>query len=277
MNINIEEINAIKFNVIKNSHFSIGKIKIRKGYIFGFLEFIRLLFYYLYSCSFRFPKKDVHNRILYLYGTKNGKKALEPVFKIEQTGIFFNIYDLPIYRAYLYSIPYIFTFVRYIKLLSKEKRVCVKRYFASFWSAYGYYILARKIISHYNLKAVVVPNDHGELFRALILACNDVSIDSYYLQHASVTEKFPKLICKYALLDGEDSLEKYTISDNCQKVFVIGGSRFDMVDTYVNSIAKKNVLGIALTLSDDLERIEKLCLQLKDINSFLKISKVILS
>ena len=262
--IDIDEINDLKFRVIKEEFCSIGKMRIRKGYIFGVVEFFRLFFYYLMQCPIRYKKVKKHNGVLYLYVTKNGEKSIAPVFHIEKNGIFFRHIDLPLYRAYLYALPYIFVLIGHVMNASKERRRSMRRYFASFWSAYGYYILARKVINFYDLKAIVVPNDHGELFRAFMSACNDVSIDSYYLQHASVTDKFPKLICKYALLDGEDALMKYKTSEWCRKIFVVGGTRFDVAKSItMKQCLPSKVLGIALTLSDTIDDIEKFCFQIK--------------
>jgi hypothetical protein len=57
---------------------------------------------------------------------------------------------------------------------------------------------------------LVVSNDHNPINRALTLLALKLGVKSIYMQHASVSERFPPLRFNYAFLDGEKALSRMT-------------------------------------------------------------------
>jgi len=58
---------------------------------------------------------------------------------------------------------------------------------------------------------LVVANDHSYPCTTIVKAAQDEGVKTVYIQHASVSDKFPALKFDYALLEGLDSLEKYNL------------------------------------------------------------------
>lgn len=253
MKIDVFEICRIYFSLNKKSKM-IWKHHINKGYIFGFFNFFRLWLYYLLNSSFLFGN-CVHNKDLFLYISLNQKNALLPVCKFDDNSLLMDVNTLPLHKSFCYSLPYLLTFIKVLLSTDKERRKIVKRDSSIFFLSYGLYVLSLSVIRHYKPRLIVLATDHSPITRALLLACNKMNVPSFYIQHASVTERFPPLICRYAILDGEDAYNKYKTTENCRKVFILGGSRFDRVKKNNNQKA----LGIALTLSDNITKLEELC------------------
>jgi hypothetical protein len=90
-----------------------------------------------------------------------------------------------------------------------------------------------------------------------------MGIKTIYMQHASVSDKFPPLEFDYSLLDGKESFEKYKeTSKKNSKVILIGSSRYDNFHkTKLNNNRYK--IGISLNQFDDFDTVKNLCLNLR--------------
>lgn len=111
-------------------------------------------------------------------------------------------------------------------------------------------------------QGVIVSNDHNPICRSLQFAAKSLGIKSFYLQHSSVSPLFPRLICDWALLDGRDSLEKYTsllpYGDNDEapgdtKVVLSGLKKHIAVAR--ESKQERQAVGVAFNKLDSLERL----------------------
>lgn len=103
-------------------------------------------------------------------------------------------------------------------------------------------------------------NDHNMPCRALVQAAKELRIPTIYIQHASVTLKFPPLRFDYALLDGLDALEKYDqIGTSSTKVFLVGVPKLDSALAFANHHAKVQRIGICTNKLDPLQRVDDLC------------------
>ncbi|HDQ16375.1 MAG TPA: hypothetical protein ENN45_04885 [Bacteroidetes bacterium] len=96
--------------------------------------------------------------------------------------------------------------------------------------------------------------------RALVVAAKTEQIPTFYVQHASVTAKFPELIFDYALLEGRDALLKYDrgypISNT--KVFLIGMPKADQYFPYINTSSTVERIGICTNPQDTVSKVEDL-------------------
>ena len=128
-----------------------------------------------------------------------------------------------------------------------------------YWLNYGLYLACRIWLRRAKPRAVVVANDHSQISCVLTAAATAESIDTYYVQHACVTNAFPPLRTGYALLDGRDAVEKYDQSgaSNTQ-AYTVGITKFD---AYVESVRERDGLesvGVCFNKADQLDR----CLEL---------------
>jgi len=78
------------------------------------------------------------------------------------------------------------------------------------------------------VKAYVASNDHSGLSQVGFVAARKAGIPTVYVQHASVSEKFPPLRSTVAFLDGEDAKEKYLSAGPTKtKIHLIGTMKYD--------------------------------------------------
>lgn len=140
---------------------------------------------------------------------------------------------------------------------------------------YGYYVVARLWLRRHAPKAVVIANDAIIYLRTVAQAAKDEQIATFYLQHASITERFPPLMCDYALLDGIDALETYAaIGESDTTVFLIGMPKFDKAFGAINTHPTVSAVGICVNMLDSIERVEELCALLQqrfpDLRKYLR-------
>lgn len=118
--------------------------------------------------------------------------------------------------------------------------------------ASGAYISSWFLLKKFAPKCIVFSNDHNFDSRALLLAAKSLSIPCIYIQHASISKNFPPLLFDLALLEGQDSKDKYEQIEpiiNC-KVDLIGNPKFD---NYINSrrnISTIKTIGIFTNILD---------------------------
>jgi hypothetical protein len=250
--------------------------KILRGYVYGifsfFFHFIQSFFLYNITLNPHYCNREV----LFLGLSKNNKLALMPIYYKIEMGKSINLCEkrkFTMWLVYWYSFPYFFKLIKVIKKSSREYREIIKNHFETFWCTYGCYRLSDKILNYYNPKILIVANDHNSLQRCFIDIANKKNIVTIYVQHASVTEKFPPLNFTYSFLDGKESLEKYLFNKKSKgNVYLSGGVRFD------NCVKKKNDnfiftndtfnIGIAINTLDEIDEVKSLCFKLmsKSIN-----------
>jgi hypothetical protein len=125
-------------------------------------------------------------------------------------------------------------------------------------------LIARGLLASYSPKLVLLANDHSHFQRMMMAACRLAGIKVAYIQHASVSSKFPRLSVDYALLDGRKSLEIYercmsnTAPNSCinqePKVILSGLKR--PINVSGNGIGRG--IGIATNNLDNLDKLEAL-------------------
>lgn len=111
-----------------------------------------------------------------------------------------------------------------------------------------------------NIKRVVFANDHNVHNRLFLNSCKKMNIKTYYLQHASITDKFPPLSFDYSFLFGEKDFHKYrSIGEVNGYVELVGSPKFDSLYKIrkgeVNNI---QTIGIAYNILDEIKKIKEL-------------------
>jgi hypothetical protein len=210
------------------------------------------------------------SRILFISTTVNQRMALAPIVDQMAEASWVNIlqpkpYNLPLLFAYLLALPF-FPLVAVKFLQAKGDRREAFYYVGDYyWFAYGYYAMLRLLLRRMTPKAVVVSNDHIMWLRAFAKATRDENIPTIYLQHASVTERFPPLAFDYALLEGIDALKKYaSIGPSQADVFLTGMPKFDAYTDSKNKKYRLETLGLCTNPFDSFEEVKALCDDLKE-------------
>lgn len=210
------------------------------------------------------------DRILFVSTTVNQRMALLSIVDQMTEASWVNIlqpkpYHLPLLFAYLIALPFLPLVIIKFLQAKGERREAFYYVGDYYWFAYGYYTLVRLLLRRNTPKAVVVSNDHIMWLRAFIKAAQDENIPTVYLQHASVTKRFPPLDFDYALLEGADALEKYaSIGSSRTKVFLTGMAKFDAYFNSLNDNDRLQSLGICTNPLDSFEAVKALSDYLKE-------------
>jgi hypothetical protein len=133
-----------------------------------------------------------------------------------------------------------------------------------------------KLFEHYiervKCKKVIVTNDHSICPLSFLLAAKNKGVRSYYIQHASISEAFPKLLPDVALLEGQQSLDFYNkIGNYSKEIRLIGIPRMDGVLGYRNKYDKCRIVGVCLKSHYPSELIKSIIAEVRAIKSVTKI------
>lgn len=211
------------------------------------------------------------NEVLIIEGTLNQKKSLFPVYNNlnrssytllgqEELGEY-----LPWQGINTYTCIYILTFLFNYWLSTKKEKKIIRSYLDDFLYTIGTTVMAEKLIKRNKVRLLIMANDHSVLFRAFKKAADGCNIPTMYLQHASVTYRFPPLQFSYSFLDGMDSFEKYyTIGNMKGDVFICGAPRFDIISKYSKKQISHFTIGVAINMLDDESEVKRLCLFLQE-------------
>ena len=233
--------------------------------------FIGQLFYYTFIIHFKYKSLPVNYKGLVFFGVSlNNRRSLEPIIdNVEKdTFLYLNnhVTDVHKRRAWWHSIPYIFTLKKLYKKSNQEDKSLILKYFTRFLTTYGLYKVAGEMLDKYNVKVLVLANDHNDINRCLIFNALERNIKTVYVQHASVKKGFPRLDFTYSFLDGLESLHKYLYAGKPNgEVYLSGGVRFDFLyDKIVKRNDEVKKIGVAINMLDDFEKVKNLCLFLKN-------------
>ena len=236
-----------------------------------------ILFFARAVKSFIFHRhlKSPSSPVLFYAPTVNNMRALQTVIdNLETENIVWgdNNKNLPLSRVYLKSMKRMGLFRKFYSSSSTKEKALIRMYYRSFMTTAGWYEVINEILdANPQIKTIVLANDHSIENRCLIELAEIKGIKTVYVQHASITEKFPPLHFTYSFLDGMDSFNKYAaIGDIQGHVIVCGSPRFDVVAQYRN-INKIYDVGIALNEMDNIEEVHSLCVYIHD-NYSLKLA-----
>lgn len=99
-----------------------------------------------------------------------------------------------------------------------------------------------KELTQRNIQQVVLTNDHNLHPLALLHASRNLNIRTYYIQHASVSPAFPKLLPEVSLLEGQQALDTYNlIGNSSRKIHLVGIPRLDGILAYNQFLNKTDI------------------------------------
>jgi hypothetical protein len=235
--------------------------------------------YFLKSCIFSFRVKTSHyykkGCVIFAFTSKNQRDSLQPISKHIGDSIllemdFFTRFKpntnvrFPIGWVYFVAIVF-FPLVIFKLLISRGyKRKSFRYAFGMYWLTYGHYMVSRLWLRWVCPRGVVVANDHTMPCRVFVSAAKAEGIVTFYVQHASVQERFPPLSFDYALLEGQDALHKYEYAGETNtKIYLIGIPKADSHYNHLNSHPTVTSIGICTNRLDPIPRIEQLCHELR--------------
>lgn len=229
------------------------------------------LFKLLRSCKrpITFNSKKLSCSVLVYYGSLNQKKALEIILKkvdcISCSECLKSDVKLSLMQAYIFSLILSPLFTVFIwRNKNTYANSSLKYNLDGYLLSLGLYIYWYLKLKNGKPKLVVMSNDHNPMNRALLYACEDLSIKTLYLQHAPAVEGFPPLDFTYAFLEGQHAKETYRIKENCNYYFI--GSNLIRNNYSVNKSLKKGMIGISTGLISNFLEVEEL---IKAVNSKL--------
>lgn len=235
-----------------------------------FCIFFGQLFYYTFIIHFKYKTLPVNYKGLLFFGVSlNNRRSLEPIInKMDKDSYLYlnnHITDVHKRRAWWHSLPYLFTLINLYRKSDKDNKALISKYFTRLWTTYGLYKIAGEMLDKYNVKVLILANDHNDINRCLIFNALEKGIKTVYVQHASVKKGFPRLDFTYSFLDGRESLEKYIYAGKPNgEVYLSGGVRFDFIyDKIVERSDNIKKIGVAINMLDDFKKVKDLCLFLK--------------
>lgn len=132
-----------------------------------------------------------------------------------------------------------------------------------------------KYIEVSGCKKVILTNDHNLQPLGLLLAARNKNCVSYYIQHAAVSEAFPKLLPNVALLEGQQAVATYQKIGNLSRIQkLVGIARMDGLLGYKTTNKTKDVVvGFCLKPYYSMELIKEI---IDSIRASQNVSEIIL-
>lgn len=193
-------------------------------------------------------------------GTRNQEVSLDFLRNHDFLMIPANFYPAryPAGRVNWYPLPKIWYFFRYAGFFLREARNNPRhfsRVFQELFHGVGVYENQLRVLNIYRPEVIVISNDIMPWFRSLTLTARQLDIPTVYLQHAPVGSDFSPLIVDLALLEGQDTLDKYTHGKPPAEgaVEIVGMARFEPYAQRVNTSKRVSRVGVAVSLADDLD------------------------
>lgn len=213
-----------------------------------------------------FEKKSVQEKqiistsLLFIANTINNERALAPIWrKLEKES--YAVITLenidkyyPKELLYQYSLKYIWPLIlMYIRSNANDRRV-IRNNMDTVMYTMGFLRITEDIINSSSIKLVVMANDHSPLQRSFQFHASMYGIKTMYVQHATVTDKFPPLNFDISVLDGKDSFDKYVQAGPVKgNVFLLGNPRFDSIPLYREKKTNEFSIGVAVSRVDDIQ------------------------
>jgi hypothetical protein len=151
---------------------------------------------------------------------------------------------------------------RALRALKAAVPMCERHHWPRFVAEFYFFF---KLLASIKPEIVIFANDHSFTPRVVLLVARALKIKTAYVQHASVSNRFPALEYDYSFLDGLDSLEKYLqCEDNPGRLRLRRNERTIYLTGQLKPlpIARGRMIGIGLPLRfpiDDLQSLLGAC------------------
>lgn len=176
--------------------------------------------------------------------------------------------------AGILKLRYIFSYLPFVIKVAQSQPRHFLRVFHILFQRIGEFEVMVNVLKKYRPNSIIIANDHGVFYLALMHAAKSLKIPTIYIQHASVSEDFPPLKFDLALLDGLDTLNKYQKNGKVieSKIEMIGVPKFDKFKSLINDKIKVEKIGIPFGLRDSLQDLEEVIKLIKKSFSHLELT-----
>ena len=260
-----EKLNTLSFFPIK-----------RIGILNRFLVYIWHLLGSM-GCLWKSDIRIIPNSMVFFVCSKNERDAIYPIYNSTKNSCLIDTIggnNFKLFWAYLIGILF-FPLIYFKYIFSRHyRRKSIRHVFDHYLISYGLYIYSYIWMKLVMPKAIILSNHTNTINRVILTVAKDLYIKTMYVQHASVTDNFPPLTFDYALLEGMDSLNKYSKSGYTNtKIFLIGMPKYDYYIKYTNRNLNVRSIGICLNAIDSIDRILEICKVIR--NDFPTIKMII--
>ncbi|MCM8622175.1 MAG: hypothetical protein NFW16_10690 [Candidatus Accumulibacter sp.] len=177
---------------------------------------------------------EIADRAVFFYSSTNQRRSLAPIAERLADSVRLAVCkddrtmrdeprQIPLLLPYLLSLLYLPWIVSEYFRASGYRRMSFEFALDDYLLSCGYRLYLLEVLRRKRPAAVIMANDHSMLNRVLCEVCRCLAIPTAYVQHASVTSKFPPLAFDYAFLDGRDALEKYTSGKSTHAIILLAG------------------------------------------------------
>lgn len=235
-------------------------------------HFILTLYYTIRSALRRLVSKTSEEHVSdILFFCQGGKHAwaLRPVAEhVPNSSIIDNTKGLSAhfsnFKVRLISLIFLPLLLKNYFDADDYKRRSIRYVFDHYLLTYGSYFVFRRFFQLQSVEALVVANDHSYKCTTIRQAAEDANVKTFYIQHASVTDRFPALKFDYALLEGIDALVKYNrCGSSNTTVFLVGMPKLDAFASAINRNDALECLGVCPNNLDSLDRVEEVVKELR--------------
>jgi hypothetical protein len=239
----------------------------RPGCLYRIGSFLKQVVKYTRKLKNRANHGVPNGSVLFFVTSKNQRDCVLPVLRQVRGACFIGhdvevTSEFPIGFAYLAAIPFLPLVIFQFWFATPYHKRAFRHFFDEYWLIYGYYLVAFWWLRRLRPTALVVANDHNYQNRIFSRVAREQNVFTFYLQHASVTDKFPPLSFDYALLEGMDALSKYIRAGETRTtIFLVGMPKADQFLGHVSSRDKIEAIGICTNNLDDISDVECLCEQ----------------
>lgn len=157
----------------------------------------------------------------------------------------------PLAQAYLVSLLQLGQTYRAARMAQGYRRLGWHYAGSEYALTPGFLQTAQALLRRTRPGLVLVCNDHLMRTRVLARAAHDLGVPTAYVQHASVTDRFPPLFTSVALLDGRDALDKYLAAGpSSSRVFLTGSPLHDALGRAGATSQPSGRVGVCLNAND---------------------------
>jgi len=218
------------------------------------------------------------NDIVVIVTSSNQYDSIAPLLeddslKIKVIGIDFNgvakdnVLKFPIFISYLLSIFFIpQTLYYYFTCKNAYIRKSFRYGFREYCLTFAYRFVNRVWLGLCKPRLLIILTDHQMVARDMVKSAKESGVKTLYMQHASVTDHFPRLITDYAFLEGSDAKNKYLNIGKGQTDTIIELIGILKINGAINhAVGERSVdnIGLCTNEFDDLELADNLILVLK--------------
>ncbi len=128
----------------------------------------------------------------------------------------------------------------------ENKKVLINRAIP-LYNFYSFYQTLNKAFESYSPKRIILFNDHMPLYRGILEAAKKQGVETVYVPHGSVSDKFPALDFDFAWLESQAMADTYTKCGKTKtKVSILGCKKYmDMAENSRLELSE-NIYGISL-------------------------------